>query len=78
MLTTEPKEAAMRFAVYAVKAMINDDLKRQERGAVRRPLRRRATPVIPPQAVVRPTASVQPAARGAKLPTPRPASNVGA
>jgi hypothetical protein len=68
----------MRFMVYAVKAMINDDLKQQERRAVRRPRRRRATPAVAPQAVVRPTPSVEPATRGAKLPRPRPASNVGA
>jgi hypothetical protein len=77
VLTTRHEEAAMRFMVYAVKAMLNEDLKQRERGAVRRPRRRRAAVEPTPQALVRPTASAEPATRGATLATPRPASNAG-
>jgi hypothetical protein len=68
----------MMHLVYAVKVMINEDLKAQDVSRVRRARRRRAAKVTTPQPAVRPTPSVVPATRNAEVATPRRAANVGA
>jgi hypothetical protein len=72
----------MRHLVYAIKVMINEDLKAQDRRRTRRPQRRRATEVakdvVTPQPAIRPTPSAEPATRNAEAARPRRAANAGA
>jgi hypothetical protein len=53
----------MRHLVYAIKVMVNEDLKAQERRRSRRASRRRVAKAVASHAPVRPAPSAEPATR---------------
>jgi hypothetical protein len=72
----------MRHLVYAVKVLVNEDLKAQDRRKTRRAQRRRApkaaTQLVTTEPAIRPTPSAEPATRSAEVARPRRAANAGA
>jgi hypothetical protein len=74
----KPRGTTMRHLVYAIKVIVNEDLKAQDRRRMKRTLRDRAAEPTVTQTDVRRRPSVEPATRTSDVAPTRRAANAGA